>query len=228
MDLSLDLREIMKCNKLKILLVFLILIMSIGMVSATENVSTDADVNNGNEQLTIDPVNDVDIVSDSSTTATFVDLKNDIDDAQDGVVTLTKDYKYDYSDGSSLRNGISVSRLTINGNNHTIDGSGIARIFTIYSGQVTLNDINFVNGHSTSESNGGAILITSGNLTVNRCTFEKNTAYNHGGAIGVSLITGSSVVKVYDSTFDSNTAEFNGGSIYARNLIVDNSIGLVI
>lgn len=61
-------------------------------------------------------------------------------------------------------------------------------------------------------------------MTVNRCTFEKNTAYNHGGAIGVSLITGSSVVKVYDSTFDKNTAEFNGGSIYARNLIVDNSI----
>lgn len=146
----------MKCNKLKILLVFLILIMSIGMVSAAESVSTDANVNKGNEQLAIDQgLNDVDIVGDSSTPATFRDLSDDIGNAQDGVVNLDKDYKYDYSkDGSSFRNGISVSRLIINGNNHTIDGSGLARIFTQYGGQVTINNVNFINGHSTSNSNG--------------------------------------------------------------------------
>ena len=44
---SLDLREIMKYVKLNVLLVFLILIiMSVGMVSAAENVSMDSDVNN--------------------------------------------------------------------------------------------------------------------------------------------------------------------------------------
>lgn len=200
--------------------------MSIGMVSAAESVSTDANVNKGNEQLAIDQgLNDVDIVGDSSTPATFRDLSDDIGNAQDGVVNLDKDYKYDYSkDGSSFRNGISVSRLIINGNNHTIDGSGLARIFTQYGGQVTINNVNFINGHSTSNSNGGAILINSGNLTVNHCTFEKNTASNHGGAIGVALITGSSQVRVYDSLFKGNTAEFNGGSIYARNLMVENSI----
>ena len=49
-------------NKLKILLVFVILILSIGMVSATEGVSKDADANNGNELAK--QVTDVDIVSD--------------------------------------------------------------------------------------------------------------------------------------------------------------------
>ena len=215
----------MKCNKLKILLVFLILIMSIGMVSASESVPTDADVNNGNEQLSINQGNtDVDILSEDGDVATFTDLQTEIENAQDGIVTLTKDYKYDYINDHSLRNGIPVSRLTINGNNHTIDGSGNARIFAQYSGHVTLNDIKFVNGRSASDSNGGAILINSGNLTVNRCTFEKNTATKHGGAIGVSLISGSTHVNIYNSKFGSNIAEFNGGSIYARNLLVDNSL----
>ena len=200
--------------------------MSIGMVSASESVSKDAYVDNGIEQLAIDQENtNVDIVTDSGNPATFTDLDNDIKNAQNDVVTLTKDYKFDSSkDSSTLKNGISVSRLTINGNNHTIDGSGIARIFTQYSGQVTLNDINFKNGHSTSNSNGGAILINSGNLTVNHCTFENNIATKHGGAIGVSLISGSTHVNIHDSKFSGNTAEFNGGSVYARNLIVDNSL----
>lgn len=199
--------------------------MSIGMVSASESVPTDADVNNGNEQLSINQGNtNVDILSEDGDVATFTDLQTEIENAQDGIVTLTKDYKYDYINDHSLRNGIPVSRLTINGNNHTIDGSGNARIFAQYSGHVTLNDIKFVNGRSASDSNGGAILINSGNLTINRCTFEKNTATKHGGAIGVSLISGSTHVNIYNSKFGSNIAEFNGGSIYARNLLVDNSL----
>lgn len=195
------------------------------MVSANESVSTDANVNNVNEHLAINQViADENILGDGAV-GTFTELDEDIKEAEFGVVTLTKDYKYDsIKDSSTLRNGISVSRLTINGNNHTIDGSGIARIFTQYSGQVTLNDIHFINGKSPTDSNGGAIVVNSGNLTVNRCTFENNAAQKHGGAIGVSLLSGSSYVKVYNSTFNGNTAKFNGGSIYARNLIVDNSL----
>ncbi|WP_295112222.1 hypothetical protein [uncultured Methanobrevibacter sp.] len=217
----------MKCNKLKILLVFLVLIMSVGMVSASESVSMDADVNDVNEQLAINQViTDENILSDGEV-GTFTELDELITqtiNSKKDVLDLTKDYKYDsIKDSSILRNGISISRFTINGNNHTIDGSGIARIFTQYSGQVTLNDIHFVNGRSPYDSNGGAIIINSGNLTVNHCTFENNAAQKHGGAIAVSLISGSSYVKAYDSTFDGNTAKYNGGSIYARNLIVDNS-----
>lgn len=218
----------MKCIKLKILLVFLILIMSIGMVSASESVSTDANVNNGNEHLSIDQElnTDVDYLSDSGSSASFTDLEKDISDAiryNNGVFNVEKNYRYDSSkDSSSLRSGIEISDLKIIGNNHTIDGSNIARIFT-QTGSVTLKDLKLINGHSTTNSNGGAILINSGNLTVEGCTFEKNSAEKHGGAIGVSLLSSSNPVKIINSKFINNTAEFNGGSVYARNLEVDTS-----
>ena len=63
-------------SKLKILLVFVVLIWSIGMVSAAESVSTDTDVNNGNEYLA-NQVTDVDIVSEGGSPGTFTEL-NDV------------------------------------------------------------------------------------------------------------------------------------------------------
>ncbi len=194
------------------------------MVSATENVSKDANVNNGNELTSNQASTDVDLLSDSAATGTFTDLAEEISNADNNIVTLTKDYKYDSSKDSSYAKGISLSKITINGNNHIIDGSSLARIFTLRSANATLNDIKFVNGHSARNSNGGAILVESGTLTVNNCTFEKNYANQHGGAIGVSSLYSSYPVNVYNSRFISNTAEFNGGAIYARDLVVDNSI----
>ena len=213
----------MKC-KLKILLVFLILILSIGMVSASGAVSTDSNATNGNEHLTGQVSTDVDLLSDSGNPATFTDLDNDIKNAKNGIVTLTKDYRYaSGKDPSTLRNGIQVENLIIYGNNHTIDGANLARAFTQYSGSVTLNNINFVNGYVSANTNGGAYLLGTGTLTVNNCQFENNSAGRHGGAIGVTSIHQSNSISVYDSTFKNNSAKFNGGSLYAGNLVVENS-----
>ena len=214
----------MKCNKLKILLVFLILILSIGMVSASEVVSTDSHANNGNEHLTKQVSTDVDIISDSGNPATFTQLDEDIKNAKNGVVNLTKDYKFDSSkDSSNLKDGIQVQDLIIYGNNHTIDGNNLARIFNQYSGSVTLNNINFINGYVPDKTNGGAYLLSTGTLTVNNCNFESNYAGRHGGAIGVTSIYQTNPVNIYNSTFKDNSAKFNGGAIYAKNLLVDNS-----
>ena len=194
------------------------------MVSASGAVSTDSNANNGNEHLTEQVSTDVDITSDSGNTATFTDLDNDIKNAKNGIVTLTKDYKYDSGkDSSTLKNGIQVENLIINGNNHTIDGANLARAFTQYSGSVTLNNINFVNGYVSGNSNGGAYLLGTGTLTVNDCQFENNSAGRHGGAIGVTSTSQSNSISVYNSTFKSNSAKFNGGSLYAGKLLVENS-----
>jgi uncharacterized repeat protein (TIGR01451 family) len=209
-------------NKLKILLVFLILILSIGMVSATESVSTDSHVDNGNEYIT-NQVNDVDILSEGSDVGTFTELDNEIQNAKNGVVTLTKDYKYDFSKDSSLRMGIQTDNILINGNNHTIDGSNLARIFTQYSGSVTLKNIKFINGYVSGKNNGGAYLLNTGNLTVINCQFENNYAGRHGGAIGVASNYHSNPITIKDSSFKNNSAQFNGGSIYASDLEVENS-----
>ena len=54
---------------------------------------------------------------------TFTDLNNDISTAQNGIVMLQNDYKYDSSD-SAYQNGIDLSgTLTIIGGGHTIDGN---------------------------------------------------------------------------------------------------------
>lgn len=211
-------------NKLKILLVFVILIWSIGMVSAAESVSTDANANNGNEHLA-NQVTDVDIVGESGIPGSFTELNNVIVNAKlnnQKTVNLTKDYTYQTSD-NKFRNGIEIDGITINGNGHTLDGSNLARIFSQSSGSVTLNDLNLINGHVSSRSNGGAYLLSEGNLTVNNCQFENNYAGRHGGAIGVSSNEGTDFLKVYNSSFKNNSAQFNGGAVYSTYLEVDDS-----
>lgn len=194
------------------------------MVSAAGSVSTDANVDNGNEHLA-NQVTDVDIVSESGNSGTFTDLNNVIETAKlngQKTVNLTADYKYQSTD-SKFRNGIEIDGITINGNGHTIDGSNLARIFSQSSGSVTLNNVKLVNGYAPSKSNGGAYLLSEGTLTVNNCQFENNYAGRHGGAIGVSSNLGDDFLKVYSSSFKNNSAQFNGGAIYSSNLIVDNS-----
>ena len=235
--LSLDMRVIMKYSKLKVLLVFLILITTVGMVSANENVSADLNVNNeiisiGNSQNEI--VN-IDVLSADQ--GNFMNLDDDIANAENGIVTLNKDYKYDSANDGDYKNGISISGLTkvdgqtvdtgltINGNGHIIDGSNLARIFSVTGGTVTLNNIKFVNGHSSKEANGGAILFTSGRLIVNDCTFENNFAEKFGGAIGSSSSStySGNQIEVHGSRFTSNSATFHGGAIYSGNLKVNGS-----
>ena len=216
------------------LLVLLILILSIGMVSASENVSTDLDANNGNEQLCIDQEISTDVNVLSANEASFTQLSDDVLDVQDGIVTLTKNYKFgsndnDYKDGISI-SGLTVdgqvvtdNGLTIDGKGHSIDGSNLARSFKVSSGTVTLKNIKFINGNSPKEENGGAILLTSGKLIVENCTFENNHADKHGGAISSSSSYSNNQIQVFDSTFRGNTANFHGGAINSRDLIVDNS-----
>ena len=195
------------------------------MVSASESVSTDANAHDGNEYLA-NEVCDVDIIGDGGASGTFTELNDVIRNSKitnQTSVTLTKDYKYQTSD-NKLRNGIEIDGITINGNGHTIDGSNSARIFSQSSGTVTLNDIKFINGYVPSNSNGGAYLLSEGNLTVKNCQFESNYAGRHGGAIGVSSNLGDDYIKVYDSSFKNNSAQFNGGSIYSSYLDVEDSV----
>ena len=204
------------------------------MVSAAENVSRTSDVDNGNENLALDcdvdlvddeqdlGINqDVDLVNDAGV-GTFAQLDDDIKNAQDGVVNLTRNYKFNSPGDDQFKEGIAVSKLTINGNGHEIDANGFSRIFNIRGGPVVLNNIKFVNGHSPKDADAGAILVTSGNLEVNNCQFVNNFAEKYGGAIASA--SSDSTVKIYNSKFNGNKAKFHGGAVYANNLVVDKSL----
>ena len=124
------------------------------------------------------------------------------------------------------------------GNGSTISGQNQRRIFWLGS-QVFINNITLINGRTTS--NGGAIRVDAGKLTledcvirnsqadlgggiivtnatviINRCAIRNNTStINGGGGIALRPATSGSVVinrsAIYDNTVGSNG---NGGGIY--------------
>ena len=99
--------------------------------------------------------------------------------------TINLDTDYIYDDEEPLKDGIRiVHNVTINGNGHTIDGNGKARIFHILGNTVvTFNNISFINAHTAYGGNGGAILAeTISTVKAINSTFNKNNA-SYGGAV---------------------------------------------
>lgn len=164
-----------------------------------------------------------------------------------GDVVLDKD-----TESNSFGMGITIDKdITIDGNGYKIDASNTGRIFNIINGStLTLQNIVLMNGNASNAipaAGGGAILITSGVLTLgdniafvnnsaasgsggainapsleiagDNITFINNTAVN-GGAISANVlyITGSNIV------FDNNNASGVGNAIYA----MDGSNKLVV
>jgi predicted outer membrane repeat protein len=178
---------------------------------------------------------------------TFSELQNKINSAGQGS-TINLDKDYTYNDGFDT-SGIQISKaLTINGNDYTIDGKGLSRIFDIEASNVNLKGLTLINGYceddkggailwngdsgsiveSTLEYNaalaGGAIYWNGTNGEVDHCTFNRNNAteeYGYGGAI---LIEGE-CLSITASDFYKNHAldEGDGGalSVDAEGVTVD-------
>lgn len=107
------------------------------------------------------------------------------------------------------KTGILINKqITINGNNHIIDGSNVSRIFRITGSNVVLNDIQFINGKTSTYST-GVITASGANFELNNCTFANNAATTGTAkkdiASGV-YVTGENA-KITDCTFVNNTAK---------------------
>ena len=77
---------------------------------------------------------------DTNDTNNFIDLNNEI--SQNDVLNITSDYSFDSKIDANYTNGIVMNKnIIINGNNNVIDGNGMARIFTINSSNVILNNL---------------------------------------------------------------------------------------
>ena len=207
----------------KILIISLLLfIISIGCVSASD-VDSDA--------ITLNATDDSAI---SAGIGTFSELQSKINSAGQGkTINLDKDYAYNDGFDSS---GIQISKaLTINGNDYTIDGKGLSRIFDIEASNVNLKGLKLINGYC-DDDNGGAILWNGDSGSLEECTLEHNAALA-GGAIYWQGTNG----KVNYCTFNYNNAtdEYGyGGAIcingknlniassdFYRNYALDNGDG---
>lgn len=107
-------------------------------------------------------------------------MQKEINDSADSI-EITQDYAYDNLTDYNFSDGIHInkSNFTINGNGHTIDGLGKSRIFNIIGKNITILNLNLINGHAKEK--GGAIL-ASNSIKLTNMTFYNNSAENGGTA----------------------------------------------
>lgn len=147
----------------------------------------------------------------------FTELQYLINHA-DNELTLTHNYTYNpekdyYNAIESLRRGIKINKTFIlDGNGYTIDGKNAARLIRVLSNNVTIKNINLINGYS--EEDGGAILWRGDNGTL----YNNNITSSHassGGAVRLATLSIESM-NMTSNYFKNNTASVTGGTITFR------------
>ncbi len=112
-----------------------------------------------------------------------------------------------------------LSNLTMGGaGGCTASGAGIA-IDNSSGGNLSISNVMFINIHSDSGGQGGAISHSSGVLSIAGANFTNNGTDNgsgsgNGGALYIGNITTASLTN---TTFTGNTAANSGGAIYYSN-----------
>ena len=192
-------------------------------VICTLQVATASDVDvNGTNNVSL-AITDVGVVNDTNNQSLYSISENDsvltageesftslnqVINGGSSTISLTKDYKFNNETDSDFAGGITISKaLVIIGNGHKIDGSNLARIFTINSRVIILN-VTFVNAKGSG--NGGAIHLVGDDGTLSDVTFENNTANGNGGAL---FIEGDNW-RITNGIFRNNVAYGDGGAIY--------------
>ena len=125
--------------------------------------------------------------------------------SNNNVVDLTDDVTLLEGEDAIFKNGIQINHdVTINGNNHVVNGTDLVRIFNIANNaNVVLKDL-IITGARATSGHGGAIYMATGTLTVENCTFVNNTLFNggaHGGAIHAAANTR---LTISNSVFEHN------------------------
>lgn len=208
--------KILLNKKLMILAIFFVSLLAISVVSAAENATEDITADVAGEDVvsveeTTDEVVSVEdnnqaITEGNNSVGSFAELETEINNVEEsGVLNLMKDYKYI----SGSINGIYVSKsITIDGQDHTIDGNHISRLFYITANNVTLKNINFINGKF--DGNGGAVNFKSNlNSNIINSNFI-NCSSQFGGAI---YLNSNSNCFISNSSFINCSSEF-GGAIF--------------
>lgn len=115
----------------------------------------------------------------SKNTGTFTDLKKLIDKSKHEL-NLTQDYTFNPELDKELTGGIEITNfININGNGHTINGAHKATIFEIKANDITISNINLINGYN--EFVGGAIIWAGKNGKIENSKIINNEARLGGG-----------------------------------------------
>ncbi|WP_295616507.1 hypothetical protein [uncultured Methanobrevibacter sp.] len=129
-------------------------------------------------------------------------------------LTLTGDYTFNPEiDQSLFVIGIPdfYENYVIDGQGHTIDGANSARFFMVSGTNVTLKNINFINGNS---SLGGTVHFSKSG-TIDNCTFSNNYANLS------DVVSFDDCGYLFNSEFNNNSA-YNGTTVFLYGGVIDN------
>ncbi|WP_296884023.1 hypothetical protein [uncultured Methanobrevibacter sp.] len=180
----------------------IIILLSISAVSAADNETDNALGATDQQILSANPP------------GTFTDLQQEIEGnitAGNPIMELTRDYLYGGSD--TLKEIVINNKITINGNNHTIDANHNHGIFTVNDTArgVVLNNITFKNANATHWDLYRAVNVEGADCVINNSYFYGNTMSSsvdnsQGGAIYWAGENG----VVINSVFENNRVEITG------------------
>jgi len=201
----------------------------IGAVSAANNdtvVSSDVNEDTNivlaqDDAKTGSSNNDESILKEDYSETSFSALNKTINEATGSEIELDKDYTYDGSSDSELKDGIVINKsLTIDGKGKTINANGQARMFKIVSGAaVIIKNLNLINGNAYD---GGTIYVDNGNLTITNSNLTDNKVSHQGGAIYNKK---EGTVIIDNAIFTNNYADSRGGAILTYGqLTISNSL----
>ena len=231
---------LMKLNKLMLVGIFLLAILTLGAVSAQEDSSADVlAVDSASSPVLGDGISydktiyvnttgdDSNSGSQTSPYATINKGISSVNASDNAVIYLSKG-TFTGGNNTDLKINLAHEKyggsLTIvgQGNDKTfIDGGSVSPFLKSVSGDtaLTLINISFING----KSNTGSMINCGGNLTVDNCVFENNYATSSQGAI----VSKGMDLKVTNSVFKNNKASNQGPDICFNNnkgnVYIDNS-----
>ena len=195
------------------LISLLLVILTIGSVSAADNVTSDnlaagkdlnleysIDSNDTNENMGAE---NTDILSD--TPRTLTELNSAIASAG-AELTLTKDYLHSVGDPTDI---IIDKKITIDGAGHTIDANNTQSVFLLQANEIVLKNVRILNGKNYMRGGVGVYASNSANSALINCTFTNcYGSGTNGGA--VSWINSPNGI-IANCTFIGCTANLNAG-----------------
>lgn len=136
-----------------------------------------------------------------------------------GTINLTPGCTYSLTSADNGENGLPVvsTRISVNGNGATIDGTKTVRVLEVDGpgGNLSLQNLIITGG---SADNGGGIENVGGTVTLNHTQVTGNTATAAGGGIASATFDPSSVAKL---TLNNSAVDGNSQSAGPQ----DNALG---
>ena len=234
------------------LMIFLVLIVSISAISASDSDSIDealsADVDleqtleistddgilsdEGDNEIIASDSSDENVIGDGESTGTFTELNTLITDNDE--ITLNNSYVYVSSD-SALQSGIPITKnVTINGNGFTIDSTDAAQLFTVNANcKLVLKDVTLLTDYviASSATSKGNIL-NKGEILFDNVTFTSKRI-GGGNAIAAAIFSDTTgKITIKNSAFIDSISNYTGksttmpyGLIYNKGILnIENSL----